>query len=98
MGIDGIYFYNKDKIIAVQNGINPQRIIEITLDKSYKTALKLKVLEVNNPDFDDITLGTIYNNHFYFIANSQWYKFTKEGKIFGEDKFNDIVIKSIKLN
>ena len=37
LGIDGIYFYEKNKIIAVQNGINPQRIIEITLDESYTT-------------------------------------------------------------
>ena len=61
--------------------------------KAILRAVKLKVLEVNSPDFDDITLGTIYNDHFYFIANSQWYKFTKEGKIFDEDKFNDIIIK-----
>ena len=98
LGIDGIYFYKKNKIIAVQNGINPQRIIEITLDESYTRAVKLKVLEVNNPDYDDVTLGTIFNDHFFFIANSQWYKFTKGGKIFDRDRFNDIIIKCITLD
>ena len=97
LGIDGIYFYGNNKIIAVQNGINPQRIIEITLDKNYTRAIKLKALEANNPDYDDITLGTIINNYFYFIANSQWYKFAKDGRIFDADKFNDIIIKYIEL-
>ena len=98
LGIDGIYFYKKDKLIAVQNGINPQRIIEITFDKNYTCAINLTVLEANNPDYEEITLGTIYKNNFYFIANSQWNKFTRKGEIFNADKFNDIIIKAIKLD
>jgi hypothetical protein len=39
-GIDGIYFYKNNKIIAVQNGIYPRRIVEITLDNDYTEAIK----------------------------------------------------------
>ena len=97
LGIDGIYYYKNNKVIAVQNGTNPQRIVEISFDENFLKATRFRILEVNNPDFDDITLGTINGNDFYFIANSQWYKFDKKGKIFPEEKFNNILIKRIRL-
>ena len=98
LGIDGIYFYKDNQIIAIQNGINPQRVVEITLDENYAQAIDLRVLEANNHDYEEITLGTITNNYFYFIANSQWNKFSRNGEIFDAGKFNDVIIKTIKLN
>ena len=98
LGIDGIYLYKDDKIIVVQNGINPQRILEVTFNKDFTIANKLDVLEVNNPDFDEVTLGTISNGSFYFIANSQWGKFKNNGDIFDKADFNDIIIKELKLD
>lgn len=97
LGIDGIYYYKNNRIIAVQNGTNPQRIVELSFDENFLKATGFRILEVNNPDFDDITLGTVNGNDFYFIANSQWYKFDKKGKIFPEEKFNNILIKRIRL-
>lgn len=95
LGIDGIYYY-EGNVIAVQNGINPPRIIEIILNENYHTAISLKVLEVNNPDCNDMTLGTINNDSFYFIANGQWNKFDNNGNL-ADSTFTDIKVKRIKL-
>lgn len=71
MGIDGLY-YHDHSLIAVQNGINPQRIIRARLNPAGDRIEAVEVLEANNEQFDEPTLGVIVGNSFYYIANSQW--------------------------
>lgn len=71
MGIDGLYFHD-NSLIAVQNGVNPQRIIRARLNPAGDRIETVEVLEANNPVFDEPTLGVIAGNDFYYIANSQW--------------------------
>ncbi|MCB9087479.1 MAG: hypothetical protein H6628_04115 [Calditrichae bacterium] len=71
MGIDGLY-YHDHSLIAVQNGVNPQRIIRAHLNPAGDRIEQIEVLEANHPEFDEPTLGVISGNIFYYIANSQW--------------------------
>ena len=96
LGTDGLYFYNK-KLIAIQNGINPQRIISIELDSSVSSVKDYKILESNNPLFDEPTLGVIAGNSFYYIGNSQWSRFNKEGTIFPDERLEYPLIMQIDL-
>ena len=95
-GIDGLYFYKKS-LVAIQNGINPQRVIRIFLNDKQNKVTKWKTLEVNNSLFDEITLGVICNDDFYFIANGQWNSFNKDGSIFSMDKLKKPIVLHIKL-
>lgn len=95
-GIDGLYFY-KNTLIATQNGISPQRVIRIYLNNQRDKVVKWETLEANNPLFDEITLGVIDGDNFYFIANSQWNSFNKDGSIFPMDKLKKPVVLRIKL-
>ncbi|HKI76943.1 MAG TPA: hypothetical protein VKA26_00210 [Ignavibacteriaceae bacterium] len=95
-GMDGLYYY-KNSLIATQNGVSPQRIIRIYLNDEMNKVVKWKTLEANNPLFDEITLGVIDNDNFYFIANSQWNSFNKDGTIFPMDKLKKPVVLCIKL-
>ena len=95
-GIDGLYYYN-NSLIATQNGINPQRVIRIYLNDKKNKVINWKILEANNTLFDEITLGVINNNDFYFIANGQWNSFNKDGSIFSLDKLKEPVVLHIKL-
>lgn len=95
-GIDGLYYY-KNSLIAIQNGINPQRVIKIYLNDKKNRVINWKTLEANNPLFDEVTLGVINNNDFYFIANGQWNSFNKDGLIFSLDKLKEPVVLHIKL-
>ena len=96
LGTDGLYFYNK-KLIAIQNGINPQRIISIELDSSVSSVKDYKILESNNPLFDEPTLGVIAGNSFYYIGNSQWSRFNKDGTIFPDERLEYPLIMQIDL-
>ena len=71
MGIDGLY-YHDHSLIAVQNGVNPQRIIRARLNPTGDRIEQVEVLEANNEQFDEPTLGVVVDNSFYYIANSQW--------------------------
>lgn len=84
LGIDGLYFY-KGKLIGVQNGVAPRRVVRIHLNKSLDRAERLEVIEANNPVFDEPTLGVIVNDTFYFIANSQWGLVDDKGQL-GPDR------------
>jgi len=79
-GIDGLTAH-RGKLVAIQNGTNPQKIISLTLSKEENTILAINILAQSLPNFDEPTLGTSTVNGYYFVANSQWPKFGKNGTL-----------------
>ena len=96
LGIDGLYVY-KDSLIAVQNGVNPQRVIRLSLNKDLSRFVSFETIEANNPEFDEPTLGVVVKNDFYFIANSQWGSIDESGHLAPEEKLKDAVVLKVKL-
>ena len=96
LGIDGIYRAGHD-LIAVQNGITPNRVVRMTLSDDFSKVEKLDVLEANNPAFDEPTLGVVVDDRFYFIADSQWGAIDAKGQLAPPEKLRDPVILGIKL-
>jgi len=78
LGIDGLYTHKKT-LIAIQNGVQPHRVVRVRLGKHLDTVDKVEVLEANHPRFDEPTLGLVLGDEFFFVANSQWYRFDEEG-------------------
>lgn len=96
LGIDGLYAY-KDSLIAVQNGVNPQRVIRLSLNKDLTRFVSFETIEANNPEFDEPTLGVLVKNDFYFIANSQWGSIDDAGHLAPEEKLKDPVVLKVRL-
>lgn len=96
LGIDGLYFY-KGSLIATQNGVNPQRVVRIFLSKDFDKAERIEILAANNPMFDDITLGFINGNQFYFIANSQWNALGANGQFAKPENLQHAIVSKINL-
>lgn len=97
LGIDGLVLHN-NSLVAIQNGIVPQRIIQFGLDKDAQHILTAKVLEVNNPLFDEPTLGVVANGELYYIANSQWNAFDKEGKLKDASSLQEPLVLKVPLD
>jgi WD40 repeat protein len=95
LGADGIYFH-KGNIIAVQNGINPQRVVEFLLDPGFTKITGCKILEANHADFNEPTLGVLNGDDLYFIANSQWELVNDKGEL-EKEKLREPVILHLKL-
>lgn len=80
IGIDGLIAH-KGRLIAIQNGVSPHRIVEIILDDRRQTVTGLRVLAQNLPEFDEPTLGTSTDNGLVFVASSQWPKYGPGGSV-----------------
>ncbi|MBK9165561.1 MAG: hypothetical protein IPM21_16950 [Acidobacteria bacterium] len=92
LGIDGLYFY-AGKLIAIQNGVNPNRVVAFVVADGAITSFK--PLEANHSDFMEPTLGMVVGDEFYFVANSQW-PLVSENAGLNMDKLVSPVI--LKLN
>jgi len=96
LGIDGTYSA-RNGIVCVQNGITPNRIVRLRMDNGWRKITNFEVLEANNPLFDEPTLGTMVNNEFYFIANSQWAAIDPKGQLAPAEKLRDPIILKLRL-
>lgn len=94
-GIDGLSLY-KNSLIAVQNGVNPLRVMRYYLDKEAEKIVRSEVLDWKHHDFNEPTMGTVVGDAFYYIANSQWGGY-ENGKIKPNDQLQDIVILTTPL-
>ena len=70
-GIDGLYF-DSGKLIAVQNGTSPERVVAFALDASLSKITSEKIIERSTGTLGDPTHGVIVDGNFYYIANSGW--------------------------
>lgn len=70
-GIDGLYF-DRGRLIAVQNGTSPERVVAFTLDASLTRVESETVIERSTDTLGDPTHGVVIDNDFYYIANSGW--------------------------
>jgi hypothetical protein len=68
-GIDGLVAHGRD-LIAIQNGIQPNRVVMLKMSDDGLTVRALKVLDINHPLFGEPTLGTLVNNSLFFVANN----------------------------
>jgi hypothetical protein len=70
-GIDGLYF-DRGKLIAVQNGTAPERVVIFTLDATLSKIESETVIERSTETLGDPTHGVVIGSDFFYIANSGW--------------------------
>lgn len=78
-GIDGLAVSPDGSVVAVQNGIEPRRVIRLRIDPAGRTVTKLDVLERGHPAMADPTLGTLVGDRFVFVGNAGWDRFASGG-------------------
>ncbi|MFK7908680.1 MAG: hypothetical protein AB8B69_26365, partial [Chitinophagales bacterium] len=95
-GIDGLYFYH-NSLITIQNGVNPMRVMRHKMDENQLTFYHSQILDHNHPAFDEPTLGVIVEGTLFYVANSPWTKYRKDGTMFSVEKLSDVIILKTKL-
>jgi hypothetical protein len=81
-GIDGLVACGKD-LIAIQNGIQPNRIVMLKMSADGMTVKAVKLLEVNHPLFGEPTLGVVVNDSLLFVANNPIERYLNDHKFTG---------------
>lgn len=97
-GIDGLYRRGHD-LVAVQNGLEPPRIVVFTMTPGEDRVLGLRVLERGHPLFPSIpTTGAIAEDAFYYIANAQLRAFGPDDRIFPLERLQETVVLRTRLD
>ena len=79
VGCDGLVWY-RGGIVAVQNGVAPNRVVRISLSLDGRRATSVKVLD-QNPDLaDEPTIGAMLGDQFVYVGTSQWEKWDDANK------------------
>ncbi|AOS45538.1 SMP-30/Gluconolaconase/LRE-like region [Lacunisphaera limnophila] len=68
-GIDGLYAV-AGGLLAVQNGISPQRVLHI--EPAVAAHSPARVLALGGPELTDLALGQVLAGRFHFVSGSGW--------------------------
>ena len=96
-GIDGLYLHRGD-LVGVQNGVSPQRIVRIRLDRQGTTALALQVLQQALPGWNEPTHGVVGGDEFCYLATSNWPAYGDDGQLVDEARLAPLRIMSVALD
>jgi len=79
-GVDGAYLI-KDKLYLTQNGVNPERVLQVSLDETRKKITASTLIERATLTLGEPTHGVVIDGSFYYIANSGWDALDQHGNI-----------------
>lgn len=95
--IDGLY-RDGHRLVAVQNGLTPARVVEFSMTDAEDRVTGLKILERGHPLFASIpTTGAVANGWFYYIANAQLRAFGADHHILPTEQLQETVILKTRL-
>lgn len=90
-GVDGLIVY-KNTLIAIQNGVQPMRVVQLQLNDSGDRIISARTIDHNHPDFNEPTNGCLVNDTLYYVANSQWGGYDQQKKIKPAYELKSIII------
>jgi len=70
-GIDGLFWW-KGHLLAIQNAINPQRVVRLELGEDGLGVTAVAPLAAAREEFDMPTYGTMDGQDLYFLGVSHW--------------------------
>lgn len=79
-GIDGMVRVGH-RLIAVQNGVTPKRVIELRLDDAERRIVGWRPLESATPLLTEPTHAVVVADEVFFIADSGWDRLDPEGRL-----------------
>jgi hypothetical protein len=73
--------HDGDRLYAVQNGVFPERIVELTMSRDWRRVVRWRTLVANLQMLSEPTSGAVRGNDYYFVARSQWSDFSDDGAL-----------------
>lgn len=94
-GIDGLLYFN-NSLVAIQNGVRPNRVTRYELDQQQMRIISATIIDKAHPSFNEPTMGCIYKNKLYYIANSAWGAYD-ENHALKPELIKDVVVLTAEL-
>ena len=97
VGIDGLRRAG-DRLIGVQNGIAPPRVVEIVLDESGSAVRTVRTLDRPPQLEGEPTVGAVYDDRYLYVASSAWPFWTDDGqRREGTGPLPPVVVRELRL-
>ena len=94
-GIDGLYVHD-GSLVAIQNGIDPIRVLRAWMNPEMTRVTRFAVLEQEHPETDIPLTGVIVGDDMYYVGRSQLRAF--DGKsIWPDEKLKPVTILKLPL-
>jgi sugar lactone lactonase YvrE len=95
-GCDGLY-RDGDRLIVVQNGTTPRRVLELRLDEAGTAITRWRVLEQASADLGEPNHGVVVGRDFHFIGNSGWERVGEAGRLETRAESSPAVLLRLRL-
>ena len=95
-GIDGLYVH-QDALVWVQNGVDPQRVVQAPLDSGRAAIRELRVLDAGHPDYASPTTGVMVGDTLFYVATAQLRAIRPGGRVAPADSMRENVILRITV-
>ena len=66
--------------LALQNGVQPHRVLRLTLSATQAAVTRVEVLAANLDDLNEPSTGLALNGDLVFVSRTQWGAFDGEGQ------------------
>ena len=96
LGIDGLYYVNGG-LVGIQNGVTPHRVLRLHLSATGDRIDGAEVLERAHPRYQEPTLGVVVGRDLYYVANSQYERFTQDGRVAQPDSLKRPLVLRLRL-
>jgi hypothetical protein len=96
LGIDALVVVG-ESLVVTQNGIAPHRVVRLDLDAAGDRVAAGKILDMNDPEFVEPTLGVVVGADFCFLGASQWALFDEKTGAFDPAKLRDPVVLKVAI-
>jgi hypothetical protein len=94
-GIDGLLAV-PGGLVAVQNGVQPHRLVLLRLDAAGMRVDAAEILDMNDKVIEP-THAVLVGRDLYYVATSQWRNFDGDAKLLAEDKTTPAVVRKLAL-
>jgi len=95
-GIDGLAWY-KGTLIGVQNGVEPARVVRLTLSTDGARIDAVRIIDMNQPRVAEPTIGVVVEDVYYYVANSFGGLLRKPNAALADQPLEEPVILELKI-
>jgi sugar lactone lactonase YvrE len=96
VGIDGLRRVG-ERLLGVQNGVSPARVIEIALSPDGRRASKVRVLDRPGRLDGEPTVGAIVGGNFVYVASSHWPFWSDDLRRLGPSPLPPVTLRAVPL-
>jgi hypothetical protein len=94
-GIDGLVAV-PGGLVAVQNGVQPHRLLRLRLDPVAPRVVAAEILDMNDRVIEP-THAVLVGGELYYVSTSQWRNFDGDGKLVAEAQTTPAVVRRVTL-